>query len=150
MRSMIETILGLAALLGLVWILFASWQASGNAEIKAGVKLEIWFNYVGDLIPGSDIRIAGIDVGTVLTTEFKPQQRQVLVTILVDPIYKIPIDSRTSIVADGLIGGAHVQITPGTSQTKLPRDGQIRNSIDALDMAGMVGKIIADGIAAQN
>ena len=64
-RNPIETVLGAVVLLvAAMFILFA--YSTADLKVESGYKLNADFLKVGGLVRGSDVRISGVNVGTVI------------------------------------------------------------------------------------
>jgi len=148
-RSILETLVGLVTVVLLGIGLYGAWGAGASTGGGDGTRLFARFEYIGDLTPGSDVKIAGIKVGTVTDAVFDPGTRKVTVRLVVDERYTVPVDSKATIVADGLIGGAHVQIDRGQAAEMLADRGVIEETLDSLNIAELVGQIIFEGITAK-
>lgn len=148
-RGSVETLVGIATVVLLAVALYSALGAGARSGGGDGTRLFARFTYVGDLSPGSDVKIGGIKVGTVTEAVFDPGTRLVTVRLVVDPAYTVPHDSRATIVADGLVGGAHLKIDRGRSDRLLASNGVIDNTSDSLDIAALVGRIIFEGITAR-
>lgn len=70
------------------------------------------------LFPGSEVRILGVEVGTV--TAVRPRGDRVLVDFEYDAKYRVPQEARAAVVAPSLVSDRYVQLFPaypGTGPT---------------------------------
>ncbi len=113
----------LTLLLGL--FVFTVWVAKIQLE-ESRQPYHIFFTgSVTGLQTGSPVRYQGIPIGTVTDMRLDPENvTQVRVTIEVSRDTPITTDSIASLEVQGVTGGAYVQITGGTSESKLLRDTQ--------------------------
>jgi len=140
-RNPIETVLGAVVLVVAVMFLVF---ASSVADLKAvtGYEVKATFLKVGGLERGSDVRIAGIDVGTVTGQTLDPTTFQAQVTMSIEPGVVLPADTEASIVSDGLLGGKYVNLVPGRSTERIAAGGAVSKTRDYQSLEDLVGQII--------
>jgi phospholipid/cholesterol/gamma-HCH transport system substrate-binding protein len=140
-RNPIETLLGAVVLV--VAAMFLAFAYS-IADLKAvtGYELKATFLKVGGLERGSDVRISGIDVGTVTAQDLHPETFQAQVTMSIEPGVKLPVDTEASIVSDGLLGGKYVNLVPGRAPEQIAAGGTISKTRDYQSLEDLVGQII--------
>ncbi len=109
---------------------------SGNYEISAK------FGEAGSLAPGAAVSVAGVKVGTVSKVVLEPKTYLAVAKLSMDPTVKLPADSTAKITSDGLLGGAHIAIAPGSSMDDLKPGGEIENTQGAVDLFGLIGSVI--------
>ena len=115
---------------------------SRSLKIAKGYDVTAKFLKVGGLNIGSDVRINGIKIGTVVNQKLDNSDYTAEVTMSLSPEIKLPIDSTASIVADGLIGNKFIKIDPGHSEEIL-KDGDImKNTKDFKTIEDLVGEVI--------
>jgi phospholipid/cholesterol/gamma-HCH transport system substrate-binding protein len=140
-RNPIETVLGAVVLVVAVMFLVF---ASSVADLKAvtGYEVKATFLKVGGLERGSDVRIAGIDIGTVTGQTLDPTTFQAQVTMSIEPSVILPADTEASIVSDGLLGGKYVNLVPGRSTERIAAGGAVSKTRDYQSLEDLVGQII--------
>jgi phospholipid/cholesterol/gamma-HCH transport system substrate-binding protein len=140
-RNAIETIMGAAVLL--VAGLFV-YFAYNTAQIKAvtGYEVSARFFKVGGLSKGSDVRISGIKVGTVIDTRLDPQTYDAVVVMSISPTVKLSTDTSATIASSGMLGDKYVMLMPGKETAHLDVGGAISNTKDFRSLEDQVGEII--------
>ena len=140
-RNLIETVMGAVVLLVTAIFLFFAWDM---AQVKAvqGYDIKAVFFRIGGLTAGSDVRIAGIKVGTVEDIRLDPTTYDAVITMNISSDVKIPSDSSATIAAEGLLGGKYVRIETGTSEEMLAADESMENTHDFRALEDQVGEII--------
>jgi phospholipid/cholesterol/gamma-HCH transport system substrate-binding protein len=137
----IETVLGAVVLVAAAMFLVFAYSI---ADLKAvtGYEVKATFLKVGGLERGSDVRISGIDVGTVTGQTLNPEtfQAEVIMSIKADVV--LPKDTEATIVSDGLLGGKYVNLVPGRSQERIAAGGNISKTHDFQSLEDLVGQII--------
>ncbi|MCR4376484.1 MAG: outer membrane lipid asymmetry maintenance protein MlaD [Rhodospirillales bacterium] len=140
-RNAIETIMGAAVLL--VAGLFV-YFAYNTAQIKAvtGYEVSARFFKVGGLTKGSDVRISGIKVGTVVDTRLDPVTYDAVLVMSISPEVKLPSDTTATIASSGMLGDKYVMLMPGKETVRLEAGGAIANTKDFRSLEDQVGEII--------
>ena len=75
-----------------------------------GKHITAYFTSTVGIYPGTDVRILGVQVGTVQSVE--PQGRQVKVTLLVHNDVSVPAGAGAVLVAPAVVSDRYVQLTP--------------------------------------
>lgn len=140
-RNPIETLLGAVVLVVAAMFLVFAYSI---ADLKAvtGYEVKATFLKVGGLERGSDVRISGIDVGTVTGQTLNPETFQAQVTMSIEPKVVLPVDTQATIVSDGLLGGKYVNLVPGRAQDRIAAGGVIAKTTDFQSLEDLVGQII--------
>ncbi len=140
-KKPVETIMGFVILtIAILFLLFA-YRVSDLQVIK-GYEVKAKFLKVGGLNVGSDVRINGIKVGTVVNQKLDNEDYTVDVILSIAQDVKLPKDSQAAIVGDGLIGDKFVKIEPGKSKEYLKNGEAFANTKDFKTLEDMVGEII--------
>ena len=92
-------------------LLFFTYLLSINFLQKDKISFTSFFNYAEGLENGTDVVIAGIDVGKVTNLKFK--DNGVLVSGTINDQYAIPSDSILIIRSNGIFGKKSIIIEPG-------------------------------------
>ena len=140
-RNPIEAVLGAVVLVVAAMFLVFAYSI---ADLKAvtGYEVKATFLKVGRLERGSDVRISGIDVGTVTGQTLNPDTFQAQVTMSIEPHVILPVDTEASIVSDGLLGGKYVNLVPGQNSNRIAAGGVIGKTHDFQSLEDLVGQII--------
>ena len=136
-----ETIMGIVVLVvAAVFLLFA--YRVSDLQVVKGYEVTARFLKVGGLNVGSDVRINGIKVGTVIAQKLDTENYDAEIVMSLSPDIKLPKDSVAVIVGDGLIGDKFIKIEPGTSKEMLADGDEITKVKDFKTIEDMVGEII--------
>ncbi len=144
-RDLVETIVGALVIVAAVGFLVYVNQASGVANQSGGFELTASFRKAGGLSPGSEVRLAGVRIGSVREIQIDYERYRADVRFQIAGTAKIPEDSSAEIQAEGLFGGTYISIVPGASTEFLgPGDSFeiTRGSVDFLDL---LGKAVGSG-----
>ena len=140
-RNPIETVLG-AVVLVVAGMFVALAYSSAQVATTQGYEVQATFLKVGGLQVGSDVRISGINIGTVSRQSLDQNTYEAEVTMVIDPKVSLPDDTVAAIVGDGLLGGKYVDLQPGRSPQRIADGGKITSSQDFRSLEDLVGEII--------
>ena len=140
-KKPIETIMGYVVLIIAVFFLLFAYRVS-DLQVVKGYELNARFLKVGGLNIGSDVRINGIKVGTVVNQKLDNNNYMVDVVLSIASNIKLPKDSVAAIVGDGLVGDKFVKIEPGKSDEFLKDGETFANTKDFKTLEQTVGEII--------
>jgi phospholipid/cholesterol/gamma-HCH transport system substrate-binding protein len=140
-RNVSELIAGAAVLAVAIGFLGYAVAHTGRTTVS-GYQLTAKFDHIDGLNDGSDVRLAGVKVGSVTGEQIDPQTYQAVVTLSVQPSIKLPKDSSAEITSDGLLGGKYLSLTPGGDTAILPPGGQITITQSAVSLEQLLGKFI--------
>lgn len=138
-RSAIETIMGAVVLLVAGFFLVFAYQST-DLRIGGSYELSARFNAVDGLTLGSDVRVGGVKVGSVVEQGVDQEVYQAVVRMAVRPEVSLPVDSKAVIASDGLLGGRYVKIEPGSSDEVLSDGGMIEQTEDAIALEELLGR----------
>jgi phospholipid/cholesterol/gamma-HCH transport system substrate-binding protein len=100
------------------------------------------FDRIDGLNEGSDVRLSGIKVGTVVKQELDPQTYLAVVTMNIKPEVKLPKDSSAQISSDGLLGDKYMSLSPGAEDDMLKPGEEFRHTQGSVDLVSLVGRLI--------
>jgi phospholipid/cholesterol/gamma-HCH transport system substrate-binding protein len=147
MRNLFREHIG-EALTGLLVIILAiafawfAWLRTGGGTAAGAIEIVALFPNITGIEVGTDVRIAGLKVGSVTHQELDPATYQVKTTLALDPKVKIPADSSAAVTSEGFLGGSYVALVPGGDPTPLKSGDVITDTQGAVDMMGLVGQFI--------
>ena len=136
-----ETIMGAVVLFVAAFFLYFAYNVS-NLQVVKGYEVHAKFLKVGGLNVGSDVRINGIKVGTVISQKLDNETYDADIVMSIGSDVKLPVDSTAVIVGDGLIGDKIIKIEPGHEKEYLKNGDNIRYVKDFKTLEDMVGEII--------
>ena len=140
-RNPIETVLGAVVLVvAAMFLLFA--YSIADLKAVSGYEIKATFLKVGGLERGSDVRISGINVGTVTGQTLNPETFEAQVVMSIKPDVQLAADTEAAIVSDGLLGGKYINIIPGRAQARIAAGGVIAKTRDYQSLEDLVGQII--------
>ncbi len=108
----------------------------------SGYTLSADFTRIDGLAAGSDVRLAGVNVGKVTDASIDPKSYLAHVALTVRPDLELPDDSSAEVISDGLLGGKFLSLVPGGSEKMLKPGGRITITQSAVSLEDLLGKFI--------
>lgn len=130
-----NTKLGFFVLVGLLFLVLLLYMIGRNRSLfGSNYLLKTRFENVNGLIPGNNVRYAGIQAGTVKKLEIL-NDTTVEVTMIIDTEMEqiIRKDAITAIGTDGLVGNKVVNIVPGNLNASIAKNGDLLKSKKPID-----------------
>ena len=94
---------------------------------------------------GTDVRLAGIKIGTVVAQKLNPENYQAEITMAIDPAIKLTEDSSAKVTSEGLLGASFIALDPGGSETFIADGGVISNTQGAVDIWTLISTAMFEG-----
>ncbi|SFC10616.1 outer membrane lipid asymmetry maintenance protein MlaD [Tropicimonas isoalkanivorans] len=139
-----EIIAGAATLAVAVGFFVYAAQGGGvTTSPRDGYDLNASFRSAEGIAVGSDVRLAGVKVGTVTGLDLNRQTFRADMTLNVDGDLEVPEDSSIAISSEGLLGGNFVELVPGGSPFNLEPGGEIEDTQGALSLLGLLAKFVS-------
>jgi phospholipid/cholesterol/gamma-HCH transport system substrate-binding protein len=129
----------LAAAAGFLWFIISATGLSGGT---AGVNLKANFRSAEGVSVGTDIRLAGVSVGTVSGLDLNLETYRAEATFAIDEGVAIPDDSAAVVASEGLLGGTFVEIVPGGSFEMFADGALIEDTQGAVSLIQLLMKFV--------
>lgn len=140
--SWAETIMGFAVLAFAALMLTYALGVSGLKHSSGTYEVSARFGEAGGIQPGAKVTVSGVKVGAVSDVTIDPKTYLAVMHLTLTKDVKLPSDSTAKITSDGLLGGAHIALTPGGAEDDLKPGGEINNTQGAVDLFGLIGQFI--------
>ena len=129
----------LAAALG---VLLYAGQSTGLTRSPDSYTLTASFRSVEGVPVGTDVRLAGVKVGTVTSLALDPQTFFADATFTLRNDVLLPDDSTVLIASEGLLGGTFVELQPGGSLDNLAPGDEIEDTQGAVSVISLLMKFV--------
>jgi phospholipid/cholesterol/gamma-HCH transport system substrate-binding protein len=139
--NFVETLIGAIVVVVAGVFLFYGYTNSGMRS-ASGYQVKAEFDRVDGLASGSDVRLSGIKVGTVVGQSIDPENYKAVVTMSLSPDVKIPDDSSAKITSEGLLGSNYIALTPGGSEDYLADGSEISFTQGSIDLMSLIGQAV--------
>ncbi|MFL5281006.1 MAG: outer membrane lipid asymmetry maintenance protein MlaD [Rhodopila sp.] len=137
----LEVVTGAAVLVVAAGFLAYAVAHSGRS-VSSGYTLQARFEHIDGLAPGSDVRIAGVKVGTVTAEQIDPKTFQAIVSLTVRNDIELPKDSSAEITSESLLGGKYISLSPGGEEAILKPGQTITITQSSISLEQLLGKFI--------
>jgi phospholipid/cholesterol/gamma-HCH transport system substrate-binding protein len=141
-RNPIEILTGILVLIVAGGFLAYAVSNSGTSSVTNGYPIYASFDSIAGLGPGSDVRIAGVTVGSVVSETVDPKTYLARVKMLIEPGIRLPKDSGVTVSTESLLGGEYLSISPGGDTQMLQPGGQITTTQGAVSLQDLLGRFI--------
>lgn len=133
-----EVVAGGVVLAAAVGFLIYAGQGAGLGPAPGGYDLTASFRSVEGVSVGTDVRLAGVKVGTVTALDLNPQTFFADARITVREDLALPDDTGVMIASEGLLGGSYVELLPGGSPTNLEPGAEIEDTQGAVSLLALL------------
>ncbi len=133
----------LAAAIG--FLLYAGQQTGVTAGRSGSYELVASFRSVEGVRVGTDVRLAGVKVGTVTALELNPETFFADARLSVQENVLLPEDSAALISSEGLLGGNFVELVPGGALDNLSPGAEIEDTQGAVSVISLMMKFAGGG-----
>jgi phospholipid/cholesterol/gamma-HCH transport system substrate-binding protein len=94
---------------------------------------------------GTDVRLAGVKIGSVTEVSLDPTTFRAVTEISLAESVQIPDDSAVIVASEGLLGGSFIEIMPGGSPFNLEEGGEIIDTQSSVSLINLLLKFVAGG-----
>ena len=143
-ENKLEVIIGAAVLtvaLGFVVFLFQSTglsvSNSGHYELKAD------FRSADGIHVGTDVRLAGVKVGTVSDLSLNVETYRAEAELAIENKIDIPDDSALTVSSEGLLGGNFIEIMPGASYEYMQPGDEFLDTQGSVSLISLLLKFVS-------
>lgn len=137
----IETVVGgIVIAIAAGFFFYASNVSSDGGGFSGGYKVSAEFDNIEGINVGTDVRLAGIKVGTVVGQGLNPESYQAKVDMMIDSTVALADDTNAKITSEGLLGGKFIALDQGGSETKLADGDAISYTQGAVDIWSLISQ----------
>ena len=139
-NNIAEAVIGAVVVATAVSFALYAGRSSGSGAGRDSYTLLANFRSVEGISVGTDVRLAGIKVGSVTGLELDPDDYQVQANFSVRKDLRIPDDSDVKIGSEGLLGGSFLELTPGASEYMLEPGDEVVNTQSSISLLNLLMK----------
>lgn len=118
-------------------------QSTGFSVGSDGYALTASFRSLEGVSVGTDVRLAGVKVGTVTAMDLNPETYRADTTVVIRDDIQIPDDSAIVVASEGLLGGNFVEISPGGSPFYYAPGDEILDTQGAVSLVSLLLKFVS-------
>ncbi|GFZ83045.1 outer membrane lipid asymmetry maintenance protein MlaD [Rickettsiales bacterium] len=138
--NLLEVLVGLTIILLAAYFLFFAYSYNNANRSQVGYKVVAEFTNANGLNKGSDVRISGVKVGTVIEKNLNINNHLARVVILLEPDMEVPVDSSVSILTDGIFGAKYANLVPGSDKRLIKEGESIAYTQSTIDIESILAK----------
>lgn len=140
-----EVLVGGVVLAAAITFAVYAGQATGLSGSSSGYELNASFRSLEGVNVGTDVRLAGVKIGTVTNVTLNAETYRADTRFSVLDGIEIPDDSAVVIASEGLLGGNFVEIMPGGSLFFFAPGEEIEDTQGAVSLISLLVKFVAGG-----
>jgi phospholipid/cholesterol/gamma-HCH transport system substrate-binding protein len=139
--SAIETLVGAIIIaLAIGFFTYAYTTAGLGSGSAGGYRVSAEFDNASGIAVGTDVRIAGIKVGTVTGQSLNPKSFQARIDMTLSPTVNLADDTSAKISSEGLLGANFIALEPGGADEKLKDGSVISYTQGAVDLWSLISQ----------
>lgn len=138
-----EILAGGAVLAAAIAFVVYAGQATGLASPAAGTTLNASFRSLEGVQIGTDVRLAGVKIGTVSDVTLNPDTFRADTELSLRSDVELPDDSAAVISSEGLLGGNFVEILPGGSPFAYADGDEVIDTQGAVSLVQLMMRFVA-------
>lgn len=136
-----EALIGAAVVAAAVGFLVYAGGVGGVGRAAGDTTYSASFRSAEGIGVGTDVRLAGVKVGTVTDMSLDPQTFRAETILLVDNGLELPDDSAVVVASEGLLGGSFLEILPGGSTFTLEPGSEIEDTQSAVSLVQLLLRV---------
>ena len=140
-RNLIETVMGGVVLVVALFFLVFAYTSADLGKVE-GYEVTARFPSIEGLTVGSDVRISGVKVGSVVGHELDTLTFQAEVRMSIDDSIELPIDTAAIIASESLLGGKFMRLEPGGDEELIGPGGAIEYTQAPVNLEELLGRFI--------
>ncbi len=140
-HSLVEVLVGAIVLIVAAGFLGYALAHSGRST-GSGYDLSARFDHIDGLGVGSDVRLAGVKVGTVTSEHIDPKSFEAVVNFSMRNDVRLPKDSAAIVTSESLLGGKYISVQPGADDETLQPGQRITITQGSVSIEELLGKFI--------
>jgi phospholipid/cholesterol/gamma-HCH transport system substrate-binding protein len=142
-NNIAETLIGAVVVAVAIGFLAFTYLRTGTGSLS-GYEINARLAKVDGLSVGTDVRLAGIKIGSISGLDLDPKTYTVTVHLSIRDDIKLPTDSSMMITSSGILGSSYLSITPGGDEKNIAAGGFIENtqSANSADLMSLAGRFI--------
>ena len=138
-----EIVVGGLVLAVAVGFLAYAAQVTGVQSSAGSYPLTASFRSLEGVSVGTDVRLAGVKIGSVNSVGLNTETFRADTVISVKDGIEIPDDSAITIASEGLLGGNFVEIVPGGSPFMFEPSSEIEDTQSAVSLVSLLLKFVS-------
>ena len=139
-----EVLAGAAVLAVAIGFLAYAAQGVGFGSGGNSYDLTASFQSAEGITVGTDVRLAGVKIGTVSRLDLNPQTFYADAVLTLRQSVHLPDDSAALVSSEGLLGGNYIELRPGGSTANLAAGSEIEDTQGSVSLIGLLMKFVGN------
>ena len=139
--NVIESVMGAVVLLVAALFLVFAYKTSQLRQVP-GYHVTAAFERVDGIREGSDVRISGIKIGSVVSETLDPKSFLATLAVSIEPSVALPDDTVAEIVSSGLLGDKYLSLVPGGSDKDIAPGGRVKFTQSSVSIEHLIGQMM--------
>jgi phospholipid/cholesterol/gamma-HCH transport system substrate-binding protein len=135
---------GLVIAVAAAFLAYVTLRTDGVTTSR-GYDLVASFRSAEGISVGTDVRLAGVKVGSVTGLALNDETFRADATLSIRQGLEIPDDSSAVVASEGLLGGSYVELQPGGSPFNYEAGEEIFNTQGAVSLLELLSKFVGSG-----
>lgn len=141
----VETLVGAAVIaVAAAFFVYATKTAGVSGGPVNGYRVIAEFDNAEGVNVGTDVRLAGVKVGTVTGQSLNAENFMARVEMTLEGGLKLSDDTAAKITSEGLLGGKFIALDPGGSETLLAEGSLMTVTQGAVDIWSLISQAMFD------
>lgn len=141
-ENVTEIAVGGAVLAVAAGFLIFALNSTGGLASSQGYPLSASFRSAEGVGVGTDVRMAGVKIGTVTGMDLNATTFRAEATMAIQPDIELPDDSAVLISSEGLLGGNFVEVLPGGSPYNYEAGDEVTDTQGAVSLITLLMKFV--------
>lgn len=138
-----EALVGAAVLAGAAaFLIYADGLTGFSQGGSTAHEYTASFRSIQGVSVGTDVRMAGVKVGSVTELEFNSETFRADATFAVDETINLPEDTAVVVASEGLLGGNFVELLPGGALENLAPGSEIEDTQSSIGLVNLLMKFV--------
>ncbi|QDY68506.1 outer membrane lipid asymmetry maintenance protein MlaD [Qingshengfaniella alkalisoli] len=125
------------------FLAYANSSVGAVRSTSSEYNLTASFRSVEGIAVGTDIRLAGVKVGTVTGLDLNPETFKADAELSLNKDVVLPDDSAIIISSEGLLGGNYVEVLPGGSPFNYEPGAEVVDTQGAVSLISLLMKFVS-------
>ncbi|MBM9595696.1 outer membrane lipid asymmetry maintenance protein MlaD [Roseitranquillus sediminis] len=132
----------LVVLIAVGFLVYAAQFAGGSGVRAASYPLTASFRSAEGVTVGTDVRLAGVSIGTVTGLALNPETYRADTLFAIDDGVRLPEDTSIAVASEGLLGGTFIEVLPGGSPFDIDPGGEIEDTQSAVSLITLLLRFV--------
>ncbi len=141
-NTVTEVLVGGAVMAVAIGFFIYAAQSTGFSRDPGSYELQASFRSAEGITVGTEVRMAGVRVGTVTGMRLDPVTFRAETTFTVRDGLDLPDDSALAIASEGLLGGSFLEIIPGGSPFNLAEGDAITDTQSSVSLVNLLLRFV--------